>query len=60
MALQRAGHPEDAREELAAARDQVLANSRKPFEMGTSGEGFWFDWMIARILLAEADGVIPR
>ena len=60
MALQREGHPEEARTELSAARDQVLANSRKPFEMGTSGDGFWFDWMIARIVLAEADGVLER
>ena len=57
MALQRAGHPQDARAELTTAQNQVLANSRKPFEMGTSGEGYWFDWMIARILLAEAEGV---
>lgn len=57
MALHRAGHPEDARNELETARQQVEANFNSPFQLWTSG-GHWFDWMIARVLVREADGVL--
>lgn len=60
MALQHAGRTDEARAELDLARADVIANFNKPFQMGISEEGFWFDWMIARILLKEADGLIPH
>ena len=60
MALHHIGHIDEARTELDLARAEVIANFNKPFQMGTSEEGFWFDWAIARILLKEADGVLAR
>ena len=57
MALRRNGHPEDARGELETARRQVEANANSPFQLWTD-QGHWFDWMIARVLVREADGVI--
>lgn len=60
MALHRAGHPADARAERDLAQSAVTANFSKPFQMGGSADGFWFDWVIARILLNEADGVIAH
>jgi len=60
MALHHSGRTDEARGELDAARSEVVANFNKPFQMGSSEEGFWFDWMIARILLKEADGVLAR
>ena len=60
MALFHAGNTDEARIELDLARGEVMANFNKPFELGASEEGFWFDWIIARILLTEADELIPR
>lgn len=60
MALYRQNSLEEARAELVAAHEEVLAHFRKPFSLGSSSEGFWFDWVIARILLKEADEMIPR
>jgi tetratricopeptide (TPR) repeat protein len=60
MALYQEGKTEDARTELDSARDKVMANFSKPFDMGGSDQGFWFDWTIDRILLKEADRLIVR
>ncbi len=60
MALYRQGSLEEARAELVYAHEEVLAHFRKPFSLGSSSEGFWFDWVIARILIKEADELIPR
>ena len=60
MALHQAGRTDEARAELDLARADVIANFNKPFQIGVSEQGFWFDWMIARILLKEADGVVPH
>ena len=45
---------------LDLARGDVAAYFSKPFELGSSGEGFWFDWMISRLLVTEADGVLAH
>ncbi len=60
MATHRTERTLEARDLLEAARAQVNANFDKPFQIGTSGDGFWFDWVIARTLLKEADGVLAR
>jgi hypothetical protein len=57
MALQHAGHPEDARNELETARREIEAHFNSPFQLWTP-DGHWFDWMIARVLLREADEVL--
>ena len=60
MILHHAGRTEEARTELESARTGVIDNFSKPFQMGSSAEGFWFDWVIARTLLKEADGAFGR
>lgn len=60
MALDRSGRTNEAKLNLDAARAEVKAHFDKPFEIGTSSDGFWFDWMIARTLLQEADRAIAR
>lgn len=58
MALHRAGHPADARNELEEARIAVNAYFQQPFKTEWAESGYWFDWVIARILIKEADGVL--
>ncbi|MEO7100537.1 MAG: serine/threonine-protein kinase [Luteolibacter sp.] len=60
MALYHEGNTDEARTELDLARGEVMANFNKPFDLGASEEGFWFDWIIARILLTEGEELIPR
>ncbi|MEO5716504.1 MAG: serine/threonine-protein kinase [Luteolibacter sp.] len=60
MALYHEGKTDDARTQLDSARGEVSDNFNKPFDLGGSEQGFWFDWIIARILLKEADGVVAR
>jgi tetratricopeptide (TPR) repeat protein len=60
MANYRSGRKEEARSELEVARAAVTDHFSKPFDMGSSPEGFWFDWMIARTLLKEAETMIPH
>ncbi|MES2661137.1 MAG: serine/threonine-protein kinase [Verrucomicrobiota bacterium] len=58
MAIHHTGRGQEARDVQEAARTAVTAHFEKPFEIGTSGDGFWFDWVIARTLLKEADRVL--
>ena len=58
MSLHRAGHPADARNELETARESVRAYFQQPIHTEWTEDGFWFDWVIARILLKEAEGVL--
>ena len=62
MSLHQAGHRTDANAELETARAEVGAFFKEAgsFRIDPSGaaQGYWFDWMIARILVREADGLI--
>jgi serine/threonine protein kinase len=50
------GRADQARSELAQARQKVEDKFNKlPLE---GGEGYWFDWVFARILLREASSLI--
>ncbi len=60
MALYHTGGTDEARAKLNLARTEVSANFNKPFELGASEEGYWFDWVIARVLLKEAEALISR
>jgi serine/threonine protein kinase len=69
LAGQRSGQPELARSELVKARELLarleLAKAGKlnpdllKFPRG-NGEGYWFDWSIARLLEREAAALIDR
>jgi hypothetical protein len=54
MAEEQAGHHDSAQAELAGARELVNARLRSPPDRGTPTQGFWFDWVFARILLRES------
>jgi len=59
MALARSGQLEQARSELAHARALVttrFSSELLPFE----GNSYWFDWVLARILLREAETVVGQ
>jgi len=51
MALNRGGHPLEALAELQAGRDIVESKFKQ--KLGSPVQGFWFDWIFARILLRE-------
>jgi eukaryotic-like serine/threonine-protein kinase len=59
MASFRLGKTSDARSELAQARQVIEAKYQNQLERGSPMQGFWFDWAFARILLREAEGLIP-
>jgi tetratricopeptide (TPR) repeat protein len=54
LAAQRLGRLEEARTELAAAREIVDSKFRTRLDPGNPVQGFWFDWLFVRILLREA------
>jgi hypothetical protein len=57
MALIRSGQIEEARSELAQARAAIAARfstELQPFESGA----YWFDWVLAKLLVREAETVV--
>src|ERR1035441_4646634 len=59
MALRRSGQVAEARSELAQARAAVttrFSTQLQPFE----GNCYWFDWVLARILLREAETIVGQ
>ena len=58
MAQHHSGRTEEARVALESARSAVSDHFRKPFQHWGEDAAFWFDWVIARILLKEAEGVV--
>ena len=57
MGLFRAGQIEAARAELAQARAAVTTRFSTQLQP-TEGNSFWFDWVLARSLVREADTVV--
>jgi len=45
---------------LAQGREAVEAKFKAGLERGTGTQGFWFDWVFARILLREATGLLAQ
>ena len=58
MADYHLGKLDAAHTELAQARKQIENEFKKGMEIGAGGEGFWFDWIFARILQEEATALI--
>jgi hypothetical protein len=59
MALFRSGQVDEARSELGQVRTLVttrFSSELQPFE----GNAFWFDWVLARILMREAETVLGQ
>jgi serine/threonine protein kinase len=58
MACQRLGQTGEARSELAQGRESIESRFKSSLDRGTGVQGFWFDWLFARILLREATELI--
>lgn len=48
----------ETRQQLAQARDMIERKFSNGLETGSKADGFWYDWIFARVLLAEADAII--
>ena len=64
MAQQQLGEVKSARLQLIEAREAIDGRFNKGIESGNGNEGYWFDWLLARILLREAtpliEGVVEK
>jgi len=54
MSYHRLGRTEEARAEMAAGREIVENKFKTRLDIGGPVQGFWFDWLFARILLRES------
>jgi serine/threonine protein kinase len=54
------GQVASARSELAQSRDLIDAKFKAGLDLGNGGLGYWFDWILARILEQEAIAAIER
>jgi serine/threonine protein kinase len=58
MSCQHLGQTGEARSELTQARSMIEDKFKNGLDRGTGVQGFWFDWLFARILLGEATALI--
>ena len=58
MSCQHLGQTDEARSELNQARGMIDDKFKNGLDRGTGVQGFWFDWVFARILLREATALI--
>ncbi len=58
LACRQLGEKKLAQSELVAGRDMIKAQFDKGLGEGNGLEGFWYDWLFARILLREAEVLI--
>ena len=52
------GWEAEAQRELAGGREIIEGKFKGPLNPGTPVQGFWFDWVFARILLREATTLV--
>jgi hypothetical protein len=60
MSCQHLGQTGEARSELAQARAMIDDKFKNGLDHGTGVQGFWFDWVFARILLREAMPLVEK
>jgi hypothetical protein len=58
MADWRSHRQDEARAEVAQARELIESKFKAGLDRGNGAQGFWFDWVFARILLREATEMI--
>jgi serine/threonine protein kinase len=58
MASHQLGEAVEARVRLETGRKMIGAEFSAGLTAGKGGEGFWFDWLFARVLLREAEALI--
>jgi hypothetical protein len=54
LALYQTGQQDEAFKELGLGRRCIEDKFKGDLEAGSASQGFWFDWVFARILLREA------
>jgi eukaryotic-like serine/threonine-protein kinase len=59
LSWQRLDNHASAKSELALARKLIGGKKDNPLQRGNAQDGFWFDWLFARILFREAEAMIP-
>jgi hypothetical protein len=60
MSLHQLGQEDEARFELLQARNVIEDRFSYPLDHGVAQRGMWFDWVLARMLLREATGLLAR
>jgi tetratricopeptide (TPR) repeat protein len=58
MAAHKLGEVDESRTELAAGRKMIEAEFADGLGPGNGSLGWWYDWLFARVLLREAEGLI--
>jgi eukaryotic-like serine/threonine-protein kinase len=58
LALSQSGQNDQARMEFNEGQQSIQNIFKRDLEAGNGTQGFWFDWVFARILLREATGLI--
>lgn len=56
MVYQRAGNLAEAREQYELARLAIAEQFQAELKVGNNSDGFWYDWVGARVLMREAAG----
>jgi hypothetical protein len=59
MSYYQLGQLEEARSELAQSREMIDNKFKAGLDEG-DGNGYWFDWLLGRILLDEASSMIEQ
>jgi hypothetical protein len=60
MSCYQLGETNEAVSELADGRKLIDAEFENGLSEGNGAEGFWYDWLFARILLREADALVKE
>jgi eukaryotic-like serine/threonine-protein kinase len=60
MADKRLDQNEEARLQLAQASGVIDKNFSVKLQVGNSSDGFWYDWVFARVLQQEANDLIKH
>jgi eukaryotic-like serine/threonine-protein kinase len=58
MSDQKLGKTNEARSQLEEAREIIENKFKSQLDLGTPMQGFWFDWVFARVLLNEAAALV--
>ena len=60
MTCFQSGQEAEAREYLTQGRKQVAEKFKQGLDRGDQGAGMWYDWVFARLLLREAEGLMGQ
>jgi hypothetical protein len=58
MSCWQMGQKAEAQSELEQGREMIESKFKNRLDRGSGVQGFWFDWVFARILLREAKGLV--